>query len=71
MVAKSLGGRLHTQWYTEVIDDTGLRYVVPVDMKDVWYAWVKECEDGKNTCEPPDWAVPVSMDVEFTEWREG
>ncbi len=59
------------QWNTEVVDDIGLRYVVPLDKLDAWYDWVAAVVDGHTpNVDTPDWAHCVgSHNVQFTEWK--
>ena len=60
----------NVQEWTLVVDDIGLRYVIPADRREDWYAWVEACQEGRNECATPDWAHGVNGgDVVFATWR--
>lgn len=59
------------QFFSDVCDDCGVRYIVPVDKLDAWYDWVAAVIAGQtNAEEVPPWAHFVGgRTVQFSNWR--
>ena len=61
------------QLFSEVRDDCGITYVVPVDQLDAWYDWVAAVQAGQADGDKvPDWAHFIgARNVQFSNWRIG